>query len=116
MLVKSTAVIELTKKEMYFASGVVEAVFADIGLSPVITSGSDSVHMRQSLHAIGQALDYRTKHIPLLTKDFVIKTIKKILEPLGFDVLLRDAGKDNEHLHIEFQPKGTEVIFIRQTT
>lgn len=115
MLVKPTALIEITKKEMYFASGVVEAVFADIGLSPVITSGSDSVHIRQSLHDIGQALDYRTKHVPQLTKNFIVKEIKKILDPLGFDIMLEHEGKDNEHLHIEFDPKGIEAIFIRQT-
>jgi len=115
MKVKSTVVIEITSKEMYFATGVVEAEFLRVGVPPVVTSGQDSHESRPfSLHHKGRALDYRTKTIPLVKKIVLVNTIKTVLTPRGFFVQLESEGKDNEHMHIEFDPKENQHIFQKE--
>ena len=69
-----------------------------------VTSCNDSKHMDGSLHYIGKAADTRTK-------DFTgdkHQLLTDCREALGanFDVLLEGEGTDNEHLHVEYDPKG----------
>lgn len=62
----------------------------------VITSICDSKHGRNSLHYIGQAVDFRIKGIDLDKPR--LEVLKSALP--NFDIILED-----DHLHIEFQPK-----------
>lgn len=68
-----------------------------------ITSANDSKHSTKSWHYKGFALDFRTKDY---VEDKVALT-QKIAEALGpeFDVILEALGQDNEHLHVEYDPK-----------
>lgn len=73
----------------------------------VITSMNDSgnSHRVNSLHAIGHAVDLRTKNLPLdsIAKSRFADDIRSDLGP-NYDVLLENLGDPNEHLHIEYQP------------
>lgn len=84
---------------------VVNSVFQKYGYDCVITSANDGVHGVGSLHPKDMADDFRSKHLPdEATKKIILAEIK---EALGdqFDVLLEYLGKENEHYHIEWDPK-----------
>lgn len=70
----------------------------------LITSGNDGKHMQDSKHFTDEALDFRTHHLTSTEKFNLINAVK---DRLGrdYDVILEDAGKDNEHLHIEYDQK-----------
>jgi len=89
---------------MVVALRVVEDEFSRFSLDTVVTSANDAEHKKGSFHYSGRALDFRTKHAAGVAAG-IISTIKKQLVPLGFDVIWEGAGTDNEHLHIEYDPK-----------
>jgi len=82
---------------------VVQQVFGD--QSCMLTSAIDGSHKMGSLHYRGRALDFRTKNLPEFEKDKLVSELKSRLTA-DFDVLLENRNEDNEHLHIEFDPKG----------
>jgi hypothetical protein len=88
---------------MLLALRVVEDQMDLFHCDTVITSANDSQHMAESLHYRGAALDFRTKHTG--RSKAIADAVQKVLAPLGFDVLLEDAGGENEHLHVEYDPK-----------
>ena len=69
------------------------------GAECVITSCTEGKHGRASLHYVGYAIDIRTR---TLTTQQTTKVAEKIRRALGaeFDVVL-----EQNHIHIEFQPK-----------
>ncbi len=101
-----------TCPEVLEAQHVVEQVFAEHGFDLIITSGLEGSHSNTSLHYVGHARDYKSKHISSVEKKLLIRDeVKARLAPLGdFDFLLEDLGDDgpegNEHFHLEYQPKG----------
>lgn len=86
-----------------FASNVYQAFGAP---SLTVTSVCDGQHSRTSLHWIGHACDLRTKDLDLSegVKERLARVIAKRLGE-DFDVLFEGAGTENEHIHIEYQPK-----------
>lgn len=93
--------------QMVIACFVVYTIYAKYGYDSVITSGNDSSHSKNSLHYQGRALDFRTRHIvdaknnPDLAKcNLLAREIRDSLGP-DFDVLF-----ENDHIHVEFDPKG----------
>ena len=62
-----------------------------------VTSGRDGIHMKNSRHYTGDAIDIRSTDMKLPEY-----TTRKIGEELGnnFDVLF-----ENDHIHIEYDPK-----------
>lgn len=77
-----------------------------LGLSVTmyVTSGNDKVHRPDSKHYEDKALDFRTKHLSTEDKHAWKRAIKQRLGR-DYDVILEFEGGDNEHLHIEFDPK-----------
>jgi hypothetical protein len=75
----------------------------------VVTSVNDSKHRSGSLHYAGAAFDLRSKTVR--TND-IEKLVSYLKMSLGadFDVVIEDfqtnTRQANEHIHIEFQPKG----------
>jgi|SRR3990167_181501 len=89
--------------ELHPAIRYVCDVISLVAREPVITSASDSIHKKGSLH-YGIKGDSRCRAIDLRTKNLsnteeVVKELKRRLGP-DFDVVL-----EIDHLHIEYQPK-----------
>lgn len=105
---------------LLFAALVVERVLLEFeDLACIITSARDGKHGWGSLHFSGNAFDVRTKLVP---RDQLVEFVTEVatrlaakavrIEPTErsyagpeFDVLLEDIDGENEHLHVEFQPK-----------
>ncbi len=86
---------------------IILRVFHRNGYECVVTSANDGKHGPNSWHYKGRALDLRTKHIAPHEKASIVKQVKDDLGP-QFDVVYESAGLENEHLHIEFDPKEPE--------
>jgi len=92
------------RPQMVVALMVITRVFEAQGYECVVTSANDSKHGYGSLHFSGGALDFRMKHVRESTKELIVEEVKGSLTK-EFDVLLEYRGMENEHMHIEFQPK-----------
>ncbi len=90
--------------EMVLALIRVGSLFDSFKIPFIVTSISDGIHSKNSLHYKGYAVDLRSKHIQ--TNELKLALLSDIKEALGdeFDVILEHVGKENEHIHIEFDP------------
>ena len=94
--------------QMVFAAQVYETAcrrFVD-NYEATITAGFDGVHMVGTLHSrdgICRAFDFRTKDYPG-DKTELRNAVKNDLGA-DFDVVLEHEGKDQEHIHLEWDPK-----------
>lgn len=89
--------------QMVVALLIIHDLYAHYGVELVVTSANDSQHKSDSFHYAGQAVDLRTKTFQQ-SKALLVAQIKEAVGP-DFDVLLENEGTDNEHLHIEYDPK-----------
>lgn len=85
---------------------VAEEIYKKRMLPLTVTSINDSTHKVGSKHYEGAAADLRTRGTGSARSLF--NDIVKKLDPLGYDVLLEFEGGDNEHIHIEYDPKQGE--------
>ena len=85
--------------QMSFALLAIDTVYRELGYHTVVTSGNDRKHSRGSLHYVGLAADFRTRH---LKEGEAAKIAAQVKAALGgeFDVVL-----EADHLHVEYQPK-----------
>lgn len=90
------------RPEIVAALIVINRIMDRLQFEMVVTSCTDGVHSKGSRHYVGLAVDIRSKGLPKPAE-----TAAVIQEALGseFDVLLEGAGTDNEHLHVEFDPR-----------
>ena len=109
-MLKETVKLNDMSPQILLAVMVAAPLFAEHSIECVITSLNDSGkwHRQHSLHAIGHAVDLRTKNLPLGNAK-KIRFAQDLWDRLGgrygtFDVVLENLGQDNEHLHIEYQP------------
>lgn len=84
---------------------VANDIYRMFGQSVVVTSVNDSTHKPGSFHYRGGAVDLRIKHIPHADREKLVTMLRRTLSPVGFDVLWEAKGTDNEHIHVEFDPK-----------
>ena len=108
MLLKLKAGVTPAKvvPEMLLGIQIVCSVFDHYGADCIITSMHDGKHGVNSLHSrdgLCRAVDFRTKHLTLNTKDLLIGDIKEALGE-NYDVVFEHAGEANEHLHAEYDP------------
>ena len=103
---KSTVKIDNLQPQILLAITLADQVFDGFGYPTWVTSIDDSVHSVNSLHKQGKAVDLRSKHIAgQTTKSIIFDALVKILRPLGYDILFEFIGLENEHYHIEYDPK-----------
>lgn len=85
-------------------------VAQEMGRSVTISAGDNGQHMITSKHYDGKALDIRSKDFP----DFATKHVflARVLTRLNrttvkpaYQGLLENQGAENEHFHIEYDPK-----------
>ena len=83
------------------AINVADGVYGDLGYETVVTSVCDGKHSPGSLHYVGLAADFRTRHLNHADLHH-IKAHGKLRSRLGveFDVVL-----ERDHIHVEWQPK-----------
>lgn len=88
------------RPETFYAIERAKEVFAELGY-PVttLTAGVDGSHSNGSLHYVGCAVDFRTRHIEI---DKLPALRAELGRRLGaeYDVVL-----EKDHIHVEFQPK-----------
>ena len=102
-MLKFAASVQVPKSAM-IATAVNNAgqhVCPDIDM--FVTSGNDGTHMKGSKHYTNDALDIRTHHLDVDTRRALITDIQHRLGN-DYQLVLEDAGKPNEHLHIEYDP------------
>lgn len=84
---------------------VVDGVFSKYKALCTVTSCDDSKHGLKgpTYHGKGRACDFRTKNF-MGSKHSLVAEIQYALGS-DFDVVLENLGEDNEHLHVEYDPK-----------
>ena len=88
-------------------------VYAEYGQTEVvITAGNECfdadgvwIHSPGSLHPYGLAIDFRSRVFSKTDKLIVYKSLRDILKPLGFDVVMHST-----HFHIEYDPDPLQEI------
>lgn len=105
-MIKPGARVEGLKPEIVLAYIEAMDLFRQFGYPCVLTEGTGGGHKLGSLHLQGLAIDLRTKHIG--TRVTKAQLMSRLRDNLGvnYDVLLEYEGGDNEHIHIEYDPKG----------
>ena len=83
------------------AMPIVFEVYRDYGEAPVITSGTDGRHMEGSLHYLGLAFDFRTRHVQPDDRMALTASLQAALGD-DFDVIL-----EHDHIHVEYDPEDT---------
>jgi len=98
--IKPGALITGLTPEMSLGNQIVSEVFNESGYGCTITETMPTVkHKKSSKHNTGNAIDYRTYHIPLYKQRQVRLACLDRLDE-NFDVVLHKT-----HLHVEFDPK-----------
>lgn len=88
------------RPELLLGVMVAAGVYSERGYECVVTSLVDGKHSQTSLHYAGCASDLRTYHVPEGDRAEIVAEIKQRLGK-HYDVLLED-----DHIHLEFQPRG----------
>lgn len=95
-LVFTPAILKITETLMQFDQAPLRGQPADL----VITAGCDGVHLPESKHYLGAALDVRSKTFAPELKLLFRAELEKTLGAL-FRVLLEDDGLESEHYHVQ---------------
>ena len=91
-------------RQVLIAAAVVNAAnILGLSVDMVITSGLEGQHKPGSLHSVGKALDFRTKHLSAQDKHDLVEEARRQLGA-AYQLILEAEGKPREHLHIEFDP------------
>lgn len=79
-------------------------VAASLDHDVIVTSGVDGKHMTGSLHYTYEALDIRSKNFlnALAKRNFMTAVLKRLGK--GYQMILENAGKAQEHFHCEHDP------------
>lgn len=110
MGIKTGVQIYGLKPEMAMCDAIAGVVFRLHSIPCVRTSVTGKKHGTRSLHPVGLAVDYRTKHITGLRRlDTVGMIVADLKEALPCcDVVFEHAEQEQEHIHVEFDPKDDE--------
>lgn len=85
----------VTPRSLTLLAGVAN-VAQTLGITIVVTAGSDGVHKTGSLHYKNAALDLRTRDMTTDVRSRVIDQLKKVFPPPTYDVIL-----EIDHIHLE---------------
>lgn len=105
VLIKSSVQLRYLKPQMIIALIVATEIYRNYQLNLVITSGDDSdkVHMANSKHNTGLALDFRTRDMNQTVKNSIVANLRACLNS-EYDIVL-----EKDHIHIEYDPKSPET-------
>lgn len=110
--------VDLRKLAPQWAIGypIIAECFNRRGYSCVVTNGNERTAEQlaktpTTKHPEGGALDFRTRHVPIIDKLPLIAAIRNCLGP-QWDVVFENEGTDQEHCHIEFDPKAPATVEV----
>jgi len=104
--VKPGVDIQSCTEETKAAFHVMARVFAEHGQEMVITSGAEPYpRLPGSKHPEGNAVDLRSKHMSISMKFSVLKSLRSHPELQDFDILLENIQQEQEHFHVERDPR-----------
>jgi hypothetical protein len=102
------------RPEMAKALPLIEQAHDDVGIArgAYITSGKDGVHGPDSLHALGLAVDLRTRDLPSTTVTALVSALQSRLNGSAsatrpYQMVVEpnaSAPTADPHIHIEYQP------------
>lgn len=99
-----TKVNELDVNLLHGLLNLASIMETELDLSSItVTSVNDGVHKVGSLHYAGKAVDIRSKIYDRLKLGKVVERFKGLYDS-DFDLIWESQGKDNEHLHLEYDP------------
>ena len=105
LLLKSSVKLLGIRPEIVLAIQVTFSIYAQLGATEcVITSVTDGQHQVGSAHYDGSAFDVRTKNVGIPAQ--AIQEALRVALGSDYDVPLEGLGMMNEHIHVEFDPKG----------
>lgn len=105
-VIKPGASIRGLAPQLFHAWDVFNELYKDRGYTEcVLTSGVDSKHGYGSLHYVGLAIDIRSHILKDSVEKQQIRDMAAYALGPEYDVVLEDLGGENEHFHIEYQPK-----------
>lgn len=109
MRLKAGVSLQGLEPQMVLVAVIVEDIYRkhDPAYEVWITSGNDGTHGLDSLHkrdGMCRALDFRTKDYVGCNKNQLKDEIKLALGD-EFDVVYEHPGGDQEHIHVEYDPK-----------
>lgn len=104
MELKSGLKLAGIKPEILLGVMILQELFLENDSYMIITEFTGGQHGINSLHYKGLAVDIRTKSLDPKAKDSIL-TFGKLRLGKNYDFILEDAGKENEHFHLEFDPK-----------
>lgn len=85
---------------MPWANHVVASAFAEAGYDTVVTAGLNGTHSPGSLHPLGMALDYRSRHLPAhINRDKFAAAVQAKLGPKYF--FAHETNPVHFHLQVE---------------
>jgi hypothetical protein len=98
--------------EMVMCDTVVQGVFKAHSVPCERKSVTGKKHGRGSLHPVGFAIDYRTKHVAGVRRGDTLQMITNDIRAAlpCCDVLLEYQDQEQEHIHVEFDPKDDPVF------
>jgi hypothetical protein len=105
MRLKRGVRLDELKPQTVLACLIAEPILKSHGVELVVTAGSDGTHKANSKHYSGEAFDIRSHDLDPKLRVPVVEDLKAALG-WDFDVILEDFGGPNEHIHIEYDPKG----------
>lgn len=97
--------------QMILVIQVVNEIYKSHGIHETwITSCDDSQHGPTTLHGKGRALDFRIHNVPEPLRAPIVSKLKACLNDKTnggkeFEVYWESPGTENEHLHVEYDPK-----------
>lgn len=107
---KRTVWFDYIRPEIHTLFAGLNLIFAKVAQTDcVITSASDGTHKIGSLHYQSKAIDIRSKPYPPDVKQRLLQEMKHLFG-IRYDILLEGEGTDNEHFHIEYDPKGVTDV------
>jgi hypothetical protein len=93
--------------EMLYALDVATTIYDKLDIDCVVTSSRYADrHGNKSRHYSGLAVDLRTHGLLTAQVNAIVVALRHELGP-DYDVLFEAEGTPSEHIHIEFDPKGT---------